>query len=260
MTTCLCWVRLMWCTMAATVELFPLPLTPVTSMSPRSDSASCSSASGRRSDSSVGTVNGITRMTIMNEERCRSTLTRNRPTPGHPPGAVEVPQPVDPGAVLVAADELEGDGPRLIGGQPLLGEGHQLAVDPGPENIARLDVQVGGAALDRRLDDLFHAPSGPSGGRRASHASGPGTPCVPAPRAWSRRPGGGPLAAPSPRIWSTRPGSCCKLRARSRIGARVRDHVVGQHPLAVEAAPFGAAAVVRHPSTVSGGEKYLCRW
>jgi hypothetical protein len=32
----------------------------------------------------VGTVNGMTRMTIMNEERCRSTLTRNRPTPGMP--------------------------------------------------------------------------------------------------------------------------------------------------------------------------------
>ena len=83
-TTCLCWVRLMWCTRAATVELLPLPLTPVTSTSPRSDSASCSSAAGRRSDSSVGTVNGITRITIMNEERCRSTLTRKRPTPGMP--------------------------------------------------------------------------------------------------------------------------------------------------------------------------------
>ena len=32
----------------------------------------------------VGTVNGITRITIMNDERCRSTLTRNRPTPGMP--------------------------------------------------------------------------------------------------------------------------------------------------------------------------------
>jgi hypothetical protein len=74
----------MWCTMAATVELFPLPLTPVTRMSPRSDSASSPSASGRRSDSRVGTVNGITRMTIMNDERWRSTLTRNRPTPGMP--------------------------------------------------------------------------------------------------------------------------------------------------------------------------------
>ena len=83
-TTCLCWVRLMWCTIAATVELFPLPLTPVTSTRPRSDSATWLSASGRRSDSMVGTVNGITRITIMNDDRWRSTLTRNRPTPGIP--------------------------------------------------------------------------------------------------------------------------------------------------------------------------------
>ena len=32
----------------------------------------------------VGTVKGITRMTIMKEERWRRTLTRNRPTPGMP--------------------------------------------------------------------------------------------------------------------------------------------------------------------------------
>ena len=83
-TTCLCWVRLMWWTIAAMVELFPLPLTPVTSTSPRSDSAIGLSTSGSRSDSIEGTVNGMTRMTIMNEERCRSTLTRKRPTPGIP--------------------------------------------------------------------------------------------------------------------------------------------------------------------------------
>ncbi len=70
--------------MAATVELFPLPLTPVTSTRPRSASATVASTSGSRSDSMVGTVNGITRITIMNDERCRSTFTRKRPTPGMP--------------------------------------------------------------------------------------------------------------------------------------------------------------------------------
>ncbi len=83
-TTCLCWVRLMWWTIAATVELLPLPLTPVTSTRPRSASAMAPSVSGSPRDSSVGTVNGITRITIMNEERCRSTFTRKRPTPGMP--------------------------------------------------------------------------------------------------------------------------------------------------------------------------------
>jgi hypothetical protein len=32
----------------------------------------------------VGTVNGMTRITIMKEDRCRSTFTRKRPTPGIP--------------------------------------------------------------------------------------------------------------------------------------------------------------------------------
>ena len=31
-----------------------------------------------------GTSKGMTRITIMNEERCRRTLTRNRPMPGQP--------------------------------------------------------------------------------------------------------------------------------------------------------------------------------
>src|SRR4029079_11805751 len=97
-----------------------------------------------------------------------------------------------PCAVLLAADQLERDGASLIGGQPLLGERHQFAVDPGPEDIARLDVQVGGAALHGGLDDLFHAPSGSSGGRGASRAAAPGTPCAPAPRARARTPGAGP--------------------------------------------------------------------
>jgi hypothetical protein len=75
---------------------------------------------------------------------------------GHTPGTVEIAQLVNLGAVLFAADELEGDGPGLIRCQALLGQCHQLAVDPGPENVTGLDVQVGGAAFDCRLDDLLH--------------------------------------------------------------------------------------------------------
>ncbi len=83
-TMCLCWVLLMWWTIPATVELFPLPLTPATTMSPRSASAIVLSASGRPSDSIEGTVNGMTRMTTMKLDRWRRTFTRNRPTPGMP--------------------------------------------------------------------------------------------------------------------------------------------------------------------------------
>jgi hypothetical protein len=75
---------LMWCTIAATVELLPLPLTPVTRTRPRSDSASCCTDAGSERDSIVGSVNGMTRITIMKEERCRRMLMRKRPTPGRP--------------------------------------------------------------------------------------------------------------------------------------------------------------------------------
>ena len=40
--------------------------------------------SSSRSDSNVGTSNGITRITIMKLERCRRMLTRKRPTPVAP--------------------------------------------------------------------------------------------------------------------------------------------------------------------------------
>ena len=55
-----------------------------------------------------------------------------------------------------AADQLEGDGTSLVGRQPLLGQRHQLPVDPGPEHVTGLDVKVRRPALDGRLDDLFH--------------------------------------------------------------------------------------------------------
>ena len=74
----------MCCSMAAMVDVFPLPVTPVTRISPDLYSVSRPSASGRPSCSSVGIANGITRITIMNEERCRRMLTRKRPTPGMP--------------------------------------------------------------------------------------------------------------------------------------------------------------------------------
>ena len=113
-TTCLCWVRLMWCTIAATVELFPLPLTPVTSTSPRSDSATWLRTSGRRSDSMVGTVNG----NHPHHDHERGALAEDvHPEAAHArhaPGAVEVAQPLDPGAVLVAADQLHRDRPGLV--------------------------------------------------------------------------------------------------------------------------------------------------
>ena len=83
-TTCRGCSRLMASTIAATVELLPAPPGPVTITSPRSPEAISASASGAPSEDSVGTAKGITRSTIMNEERWRRMFTRNRPTPGAP--------------------------------------------------------------------------------------------------------------------------------------------------------------------------------
>ncbi len=74
----------MWLMIAAIVELLPEPVTPVTRIIPRSTFATSASTAGNFSDSKVGTSNGITRMTIMNDERCRRMLTRKRPIPGMP--------------------------------------------------------------------------------------------------------------------------------------------------------------------------------
>src|SRR3989442_6665050 len=49
----------------------------------------------------------------------------------------------------------------------MLREGYELPVDPGPEHIPGLDVQVGRAAIDRRLDDLLDAAWLAGGGARA---------------------------------------------------------------------------------------------
>jgi hypothetical protein len=70
--------------MAACVLLLPLPVTPVTRMSPRSSAATSCTTGGSPSCSSVGISNGITRMTIMKLPRWRRMFTRNRPTPARP--------------------------------------------------------------------------------------------------------------------------------------------------------------------------------
>src|SRR5712692_8922613 len=96
----------MWFTIAAMVELFPDPVAPVTSIRPRSAAAIVGRIAGSLRVSNVGTSKGMTRITIMKDERCRRRFTRKRPTPG-------------------------------------------------TEHVPRLDVEVGGAAIDRGLDDLL---------------------------------------------------------------------------------------------------------
>jgi hypothetical protein len=66
---------------AAIVLDLPEPVTPVTRTMPRSALAMSARTDGRPSCSNVGTAQGITRMTMANEPRCRMMLTRKRPMP-----------------------------------------------------------------------------------------------------------------------------------------------------------------------------------
>ncbi len=67
---------------AASVVVLPLPVVPVTSVSPRSDSAMSCSTGGSWSSSIVRTFSRITRITIAGVPRWLYTLQRNRQRPG----------------------------------------------------------------------------------------------------------------------------------------------------------------------------------
>ena len=82
MWSCLVWF--IWSIIAAIVELFPEPVTPVTRMSPRSCVAMSLIFPGSPRSSMEGISMGIARITIMGEPRCFRMFTRKRPTPGMP--------------------------------------------------------------------------------------------------------------------------------------------------------------------------------
>ncbi|MFN8580696.1 MAG: hypothetical protein U0163_06920 [Gemmatimonadaceae bacterium] len=125
---------------AARVLDLPDPVTPVTSM-PRSAVAIRSMAAGKA------------------QLRCRRHRRRNhahhdetRPLPqdvhakatdaGRAPRAIVVQQRVDLGLHLLIGDQAQGNRARLVWRQRLLGHRHELAIDPRPKHVARLDVQV----------------------------------------------------------------------------------------------------------------------
>ena len=64
-------VWLMWLIIAASVELLPEPVAPVTSTSPRSLPAIVFSTCGSPSSSSVGILAGMMRRMHASEPRCR---------------------------------------------------------------------------------------------------------------------------------------------------------------------------------------------
>ena len=85
------------------------------------------------------------------------------PEPAHAgkaPGTVIVGELVEAGAIGVGRHQLDRHGPGLVGRKALLGERHQLAIDPGPEQIPRLDVEIRGATVNGRLDDPLDRDAG----------------------------------------------------------------------------------------------------
>ena len=72
------------------------------------------------------------------------------------PGTVVIQDVVDLRPVLFVRDELHRDRTGLLRGQRLLRERHERAIDACAKHVARLDVQVARASVNRRLDDLLH--------------------------------------------------------------------------------------------------------
>src|SRR3954468_22018925 len=254
-TTCLCSVRLMWCTMAATVELLPLPLTPLTSTSPRSDSAIDLSTSGRASDSMVGTVNGITRITIMNEERCRRIFTRNRPTPGIPQEQSKSRMRsirARSSSLLISFSAIDlvwsGVSRCLVRGTslPLI-----RARKTSPALMCRSEAPRSTAALM-----IFsNGSAGVRGRAKLRSGFAPGGKGL-----WRGTQKSHPVANLSHGFRGHAVGSCGPIRQDLVHSIRLfpelqgtlpdwgegRDHIIGQYPLAVEAPPLGAPAVLGH--------------
>jgi len=77
--------------------------------------------------------------------------------PGKPPRTVQIKEVVDSLPIFLPGDELKGQIPNLLLAQPLLGHGHQLPVNTGPDHVPGLDVDVAGSVCDRRPEDLDHA-------------------------------------------------------------------------------------------------------
>ena len=80
-TMCLCIVRFMWSSIAASVVDLPEPVVPVSRRIPRSSSASEVTTSGSPSSSTDLMTTGMARMTIETDPRWRNALTRKRPRP-----------------------------------------------------------------------------------------------------------------------------------------------------------------------------------
>ena len=59
-------------------------------------------------------------------------------------------------AILVVRHQLHRELLDLLAVEPLLRERHESPVNPGTDHIPGLEVDIAGAALHRRLEDLDH--------------------------------------------------------------------------------------------------------
>ena len=113
---------------AASVELLPLPVGPVTSTIPFLISTISFNCSGRLKSLNLGGRIGITRMTMACVPRCLKMLTRKRASPGalNERSAEPVFSRLSSGCLLIADDQF-GDS-RSVGRSQLLqtGDSHWL--------------------------------------------------------------------------------------------------------------------------------------
>ncbi len=142
---------------AARVVLLPLPVVPVTSVSPRSESVMSRSTGGSWSSSIVRTLSRTTRMTIAGVPRWLYTLQRNRQrrrasrarSRGPRPSSRRAIRPITPGLI----DEM-----NCRSSSAETGGDSTVRIRPSIRNERRragLEVDVRGALFHGELDQLI---------------------------------------------------------------------------------------------------------
>ena len=140
----ICWLR--HSIIAASVVLLPVPVAPTIRMRPRFSITSCDSSGGMPSESSEGMSNGMQRNTAAIEPRCLKADSRKLPTRGRLIADVELAG-VFQFLHLLGRQQLGQQLARLVGGQQLVGQLQDLAVDLDQDRRVGRHVHVRGVLL-----------------------------------------------------------------------------------------------------------------
>ncbi len=139
--------------MLAMVVDLPLPVAPVTTMSPRRASAMVRITAGRLSGSNSGIWNGMVRITAPQLPRCLKMEARKRETPGQRVAPVHLAEVERREPRAGRLEHEVGDGLRVGVGQRRVLRREQLAEHPVGRRVADLEVHVARLPLDRELEE-----------------------------------------------------------------------------------------------------------